>query len=114
HRIGRTGRADRKGHAISFITEKEQPIREAIEAFMNRQIPTTPLPPHLAISTRLTEDEMPKVYMKEISVKLPKKEERGAAFHPKSAKNSKVNKSVSRKEEMKKKYGKPIKKTSKK
>ncbi|HUC83015.1 MAG TPA: DEAD/DEAH box helicase [Flavisolibacter sp.] len=114
HRIGRTGRADRKGYAISFITEKEQPIREAIEAFMNQQIPTTPLPPHLAISTRLTEDEMPKVFMKEIPVKLPKKEERGAAFHPKSAKNSKVNKRVSRKEEMKKKYGKPIKRTGKK
>lgn len=114
HRIGRTGRADRKGHTISFITEKDKKVREEIEGFMNRQIPTTPFPPHLTISTRLTEDEMPKVFIKEIPVKLPKKEERGAAFHPKSAKNSKVNKRVSRKEEMKKKYGKPIKRTGKK
>ena len=81
---------------------------------MKLRIPVSPLPPHLEISTRLTEDEMPKVFMKEIPVKLPKKEERGAAFHQKSAKNSKVNKRVSRKEEMKKKYGKPIRKTGKK
>ena len=114
HRIGRTGRADKKGHAISFITEKDQKLREEIEAFMKLEIPVTPLPLHLEISTRLTEDELPKVYMKEIPVILPKKEERGAAFHPKSAKNSKVNKRVSRKEEMKKKYGKPIKRSGKK
>lgn len=114
HRIGRTGRADKKGYAISFITEKDNNVRKEIEAFMKLQIQVSHLPPHLEIATRLTEDEMPKVYMKEIPVKLPKKEERGASFHPKSAKNSKVNKRTSRKEEMKKKYGKPIKKTGKK
>jgi ATP-dependent RNA helicase RhlE len=81
---------------------------------MKLEIPVSSLPPHLEIATRLTEDELPKVYMKEIPVKLPKKEERGAAIHPKSAKNSKVNKRVSRKEEMKKKYGKPIKRSGKK
>lgn len=113
HRIGRTGRADKTGHAISFITGKEEKVKEEIEALMKREIPVSPLPPHLEISTRLTEDEMPKVHMKEIPVKLPKKEERGASFHPKSAKNSKVNKRVSRKEEMKKKYGKPIKRSGK-
>jgi ATP-dependent RNA helicase RhlE len=74
----------------------------------------TPLPDQLEISTQLTEDELPKVHMKEIPVKLPKKEERGASFHQKSAKNNKVNKRVSRKAEMKKKYGKPIKRSGKK
>ncbi|RYZ53085.1 MAG: DEAD/DEAH box helicase, partial [Chitinophagaceae bacterium] len=114
HRVGRTGRADKKGHAISFVTEADQKTLQEIEEFMNLPIPVTPLPPYLEIATRLTEDEQPKVHMKEVQVKLPKKEERGPAFHQKSAKNSKVNKRVSRKEEMKKKYGKPIKRKGKK
>lgn len=114
HRIGRTGRADKKGIAISFITEREQEQREAIESLTKMQIPVASLPPHLGISTELTEDEQPKVYMKEIQVKLPKKEEGGGAFHEKSAKNSKVNQKVSYKEQMKKKYGKPLTKRGKK
>ena len=107
HRIGRTGRADKKGIAISFVTEKEKTSLEKIETLMNYTVPTLPLPDHLVISDVLTEDEKPKVYMKEIQVKIPKKEEVGPAFHPKSAKNSKVNHVVSRKDRMMKKYGKP-------
>lgn len=107
HRIGRTGRADKKGIAISFVTEKEMPSLLKIEALMNYTVPTLPLPAHLDISDVLTEDEKPRVYMKEIQVKIPKKEEVGPAFHPKSAKNSKVNHVVSRKDRMMKKYGKP-------
>jgi len=114
HRIGRTGRADKKGIAVSFITKKEQEQRKAIEDLMKFQIPVSPLPPHLQISDQLTEDELPKVYMKEIQVKIPKKEERGASFHEKSAKNSKVNKKQSHKDQMKKKYGKPVTRRGKK
>ena len=114
HRIGRTGRADKKGIAISFITEAEKPLQEAIETLMKRTITKNELPPNLAISEELTEDEKPKVYMKEIQVKVPKKEERGPAFHPKSAKNSKVNFIVKKKDRMMKKYGKPIKRAPKK
>ncbi|MFL9482780.1 DEAD/DEAH box helicase [Chitinophagaceae bacterium LWZ2-11] len=107
HRIGRTGRADRKGIAITFITEKEKEDQAKIEALMKYTIPISPLPDDLEISDVLTEDEKPKVFMKTIQFKIPKKEESGPAFHPKSAKNSKVNKKVSRKEQMQKKYGKP-------
>ncbi len=74
---------------------------------MNHTITMLPLPPDLEISNELTEDEKPKIYMKEISVKLAKKEERGPAFHEKSAKNKKVNVVISRKDRMMAKYGKP-------
>ncbi|MEP6712448.1 MAG: DEAD/DEAH box helicase [Ferruginibacter sp.] len=114
HRIGRTGRADKQGIAITFITEKEKPAQNNIEELMNYTIPVLPLPEHLQISELLTEDEMPKVYMKEIQVKLPKKEDVGPAFHAKSAKNSKVNFVVRRKDRMMKKYGKPLTRGQKK
>ncbi len=114
HRIGRTGRADKKGIAISFITGKEKNQLEDIENFMKCKMVFVFLPSHLQISTELTEDEQPKVSMKEIQVKVPAKIERGASFHKKSAKNSRVNKKISRKDQMKKKYGKPITRRGKK
>lgn len=114
HRIGRTGRFDKKGIAITFVTEAERPALEAIEALMKYQVPMLELPPDLVISDVLTDDELPKVFMKTIQFKPKKKEESGPAFHPKSAKNSKVNVRVSRKDVMKKKYGKPIKRSGKK
>jgi len=107
HRIGRTGRADKKGIAITFITEREKEYQAKIEALMNYKIPISPLPEDLEISDVLTEDEKPKVQMKTFLIKLPKKEESGPAFHEKSAKNSKVNVKVRHADKMKKKYGKP-------
>jgi ATP-dependent RNA helicase RhlE len=107
HRIGRTGRADKKGIAITFITEKEKPLLNAIETLMNYQVPIAALPQGLIISEILTEDEKPKIYMKPVQVKIPKKDEVGPAFHEKSAKNSKVNFVVRRKDRMMAKYGKP-------
>lgn len=107
HRIGRTGRADKKGEAIVFITEKEKVLQEKIEALMQYQIPIEELPADLEISMVLTEDELPKVHMKELSAKLPKREQGGGAFHEKSAKNKKVNKKIRHADKMMQKYGKP-------
>jgi ATP-dependent RNA helicase RhlE len=107
HRIGRTGRADKKGISITFITPKEKTEKEAIEELMKYKIPIVDLPENLLISNELTEDEKPKVYMKIIQPKLPKKENVGAAFHEKSAKNQKVNFIVRKRDRMMKKYGKP-------
>jgi ATP-dependent RNA helicase RhlE len=114
HRIGRTGRADRKGVAITFITEKEKENQARIESLMNYSIPILPLPADLEISDVLTDDELPKVRMKETLIRLPKREDSGGAFHEKLAKNKKVNVKVKHTDLMKKKYKKPIKRAPKK
>ena len=114
HRIGRTGRADKKGIAITFIKESEKEFQEAIETLMKYQIPIKELPAGLVISDVLTEEEIPKVFMKIIQLQAPKKEDSGASFHEKSAKNSKVNFIVKKKDRMMKKYGKPISRGQKK
>jgi len=80
HRIGRTGRADQKGIAISFITEREKEYQVAIEGLMNYKIPIAPLPQDLEISDLLTEDEKPKPYMKVIPLDIPKPEFAGGRF----------------------------------
>jgi ATP-dependent RNA helicase RhlE len=114
HRIGRTGRADRKGLSITFITERDAEYRAAIEKLMNRSIQVLPDPEGLEISNELTPDEMPKVEMKIIQVKVKKHEPGGAAFHEKSAKNSKENFRMTRGEKQRLKYGKPKKRKPKK
>ncbi len=107
HRIGRTGRADKKGIAISFVTEKEQEMFGQIEALMNYTVPVQELPEGLEISTVLTDDEQPKVRMKEVLIRLPDIRESKGAFHEKLAKNKKVNIKISYKDKMMQKYGKP-------
>jgi ATP-dependent RNA helicase RhlE len=113
HRIGRTGRADQKGLATSFVTPNERQFLESVEKLMQTAVPILPLPSALVISAILTEDEQPKVFVKEIQLKAPAREERGAAFHTRSEKNSKVNRKISRKDQMKEKYGKPVTKRGK-
>lgn len=107
HRIGRTGRAEKLGKAITFITEKEGEYQTAIEALMEYRIPMAELPVGLEISTVLTPEEMPQYRMKNPEVKLPKPENVGPAFHEKKEKNKKVNRKITRAEAMKLKYGKP-------
>jgi ATP-dependent RNA helicase RhlE len=115
HRIGRTGRAEKKGNAIAFITPREKEQHEAIERLMSYQIPILEMPGEVEISELLTADEMPKVRMKELSAKLPKSAyEGGGAFHEKLAKNKKVNVKVKHSDVMKAKYGKPKKRKPKK
>ncbi|MDR6561596.1 MULTISPECIES: DEAD/DEAH box helicase [unclassified Arcicella] len=110
HRIGRTGRKERKGIAISFVVEKEKEYLSEIENLMNYLIPQQELPEELILSTKILPAETERVTMKTIQVKAPKKEESGAAFHEKSEKNSKVNVRRNHAAEMKKKYGRAYKK----
>jgi ATP-dependent RNA helicase RhlE len=107
HRIGRTGRADKNGVAITFITKADTEFRASIEALMNKKIPIVKMPLEVEVSAVLTDDELPQVKMKNTLVTLPKKEEGGAAFHEKKGKNLKVNMKVRRPEAMKLKYKKP-------
>ena len=53
HRIGRTGRADLEGVAISFISEREVEIQEAVETLMNKEILMLPTPENLKVSDQL-------------------------------------------------------------
>jgi ATP-dependent RNA helicase RhlE len=91
HRIGRTGRADKDGIAISFVSEIEQEYQVEIEKLMNRSINLEPLPSNLEISNVLLDEEKPvnlgdKDYLKPMSTKIPE-----GAFHKKKEKNKKVN-----------------------
>ncbi len=90
HRIGRTGRADKRGIAISFVTEREAERQEKMESLMNYKIPTLPLPEGLEISDILTADEIQKTKLKTFEERPLEAADRGASFHEKSARNSKV------------------------
>ena len=89
HRIGRTGRADKSGIAISMIAPHEEEIHIEVELLMGKEIQILDLPETVEVSTRLLEFEKDKKKMKFL-LKRPKKEG-GEAFHEKSAKNKKVN-----------------------
>ncbi len=106
HRIGRTGRADKKGIAISLINTQEEEYQAAIEALMNQAIEVLPHPSDLVLSDVLTEDELPKKIIAATPYKILKKDESNAAFHEKSDKNKKVNNKIRRNEKMMLKYGK--------
>lgn len=92
HRIGRTGRANKAGTAISFINETEEVHQLEIETLMNQRIPMQPIPPDVKISNVITEDEKPFVLDKNLAriaaIKLPKGQ---GAFHEKKDKNKKIN-----------------------
>lgn len=91
HRIGRTGRADRRGVAISFVEEDRQEDLAAIETLMNRQLQPLIVPEAVELSDELHEWEREakagdKHYRPE-----PKLAAGGGAFHQKLEKNQKVN-----------------------
>ena len=105
HRIGRTGRAERKGDTILFSTESEQPLVETIEGLMQMTIPLLEFPDAVTISTDLIEEERPQ--LKERNNPVKRDESIGAAFHEKSEKNSKENLGGSYKFKIAAKYKKP-------
>ena len=107
HRIGRTGRAEKEGVAISFFTEEEAEYLAEIEILMNKEIEVLDFPEDIEVSERMTEDEMPTGNEEFYEAKNTKIEPSGPAFHEKKAKNKKVNLGGSYRREMAKKYKKP-------
>ncbi|MEO6302960.1 MAG: DEAD/DEAH box helicase, partial [Bacteroidia bacterium] len=89
HRIGRTGRADKAGVAMSFITDAEKPLQAAIETLMNKKIPMLKLPSGVEINEELTKDEIPVTRDKNLAKQKKVTVEGGGAFHEKKAKNKK-------------------------
>jgi len=89
HRIGRTGRADKTGIAISFIAPGEQEIQIEAEVLMEKELEFLELPEGLEIAEKLLEFEKDKKKMK-VLLRTPKKPSDGA-FHEKKEKNKKVN-----------------------
>lgn len=89
HRIGRTGRADATGTAISFITPREEESKFAIELLMDMELPIETFPETVEISLKLIEPEKDRQPIKFL-IKKQKLEGEGA-FHEKSKKNKKIN-----------------------
>ncbi|MDP4291808.1 MAG: DEAD/DEAH box helicase [Bacteroidota bacterium] len=90
HRIGRTGRADKAGVAISFVNEPEKSLQLEIEQLMNLHITMEPLPEEVEISGLFSEEEKPNLFDKSYLPKVKHTVSNGA-FHEKKDKNKKIN-----------------------
>ncbi|HAT76058.1 MAG TPA: DEAD/DEAH box helicase, partial [Flavobacterium sp.] len=89
HRIGRTGRADATGTAISFVALREEESKFAIELLMDMELPIEVFPEIVEVSSKLIEPEKDRQPIKFLMKK--QKLEGDGAFHEKSKKNKKVN-----------------------
>jgi len=105
HRIGRTGRADKDGAAISFIAPYEEDFLAEIEKLMKMQLEISPTPENIEISSILIDEEKPVIKMPEQTFKITKSV--GGAFHEKSDLTKKVNLGGSYRRMIKLKYKKP-------
>ncbi|QJP34520.1 DEAD/DEAH box helicase [Nonlabens sp. Ci31] len=106
HRIGRTGRAEEIGRSILFYTEKEKEDKERIEELMNYKIPALAFPEEVEISEQKTPEEKP-IIREIFNPHKAIEDERGAAFHDRSEKNSKTNEGGSYRRIIAAKYKKP-------
>jgi len=91
HRIGRTGRAEKEGTAITFVNEPEMKLLAEIEKFLGKYLEEKPLPAEVQISGIFTEEERPVLFDKDYLGKPQPTNESLGAFHEKKDKNKKVN-----------------------
>ena len=89
HRIGRTGRADKDGIAVSLVTKDEEARLLDIEVLMDKEVIMKDFPSVVKINPVKIPSEKDEIVMKNAhTVKL---EEGGGAFHEKKDKNKKEN-----------------------
>lgn len=89
HRIGRTGRADKEGTAISLIDPKEEEFQVESELLMEKELEILDIPGSVKIEEKRLEFEKEKQKVKFLLKRT--KQDGGGAFHDKSEKNKKVN-----------------------
>lgn len=107
HRIGRTGRAERKGQSLLFSTAAEQDYIKSIESLMQMEIPYVEFPDSVEISKDLLEEERPQIKERNNPIKRKDEDAPGPAFHEKKDKNKKENQGGSYKFKIAAKYKKP-------
>jgi len=79
HRIGRTGRGDHRGFAISFCSAEEKPLLEAIEDYIGKPVYVNSMKNQDYIETRDLSEENPADWqslMKEAQKPISKKKKR--------------------------------------
>lgn len=107
HRIGRTGRAEAEGSAISFIEEDDKEIWHSILKLMDTEVQLDSLPPEVEVSELQIESEILEMAGKTL-IKTPRIDAvKGTAYHEKKEKNKKVNLGGSYRRTMAAKYKKP-------
>jgi ATP-dependent RNA helicase RhlE len=102
HRIGRTGRADKEGTAITFVGPKEDTALLDIELLMEKDLLILEFPEAVKINPKKIAAEEEVVLMKNHTISL---NEGGSAFHEKAAKNRKINLGGPSKRKPPKKHG---------
>lgn len=88
HRIGRTGRAEKGGTAISFVNPVEEDLIIQIEDLMKQDIEVLEVPDDVEITSQLLEDE--KKQTRNVKIKTVVLKQSKGAFHQKLAKNMKT------------------------
>ena len=106
HRIGRTGRAEESGIAMSFVSEVDQSLLVNIEGLMKKTINISNVPETVEIREDLIKEEIPDNFDRSY-VTGSKKSELAPGFHEKKEKNKKQNVRGVYREKLKKKYKKP-------
>ena len=107
HRIGRTGRAEEKGKAVLFYTEKELPYVQAIEQLMDMKITKTKFPDEVTNSNELIADERPKDQQANYNRNDKNRISGEDRNKKKSEKNAKSNQGGSYRRKLAAKYKKP-------